>query len=171
MAEPPLGSQYQEILSRLDRIENGGRAPLIPLIDPTANVLAKVGDAVARLDDLRNNDRTWRDRLDSQTEKWRDKFDNLERSAAARALELEAGRLNALLAANTSNVALALEKQSAQAQAQDRRLAALEQNQYQSGGANIQRIEARGQTNVDRNLLISVVAIIGAIAAAVIYHH
>jgi hypothetical protein len=68
----------------------------------------------------------------------------------------EQRRLDALLAANTSNVALALEKQGAQAQAQDRRIAALEQNQYQSGGKDLQRDQNRSQGNFTLSQMIYV---------------
>jgi hypothetical protein len=163
-------SEFQEILTRLDRIENG-RPPVIPLIDPTANVIALTTEKERRQDDLRNTDRMWRDRLDAQTEKWRDKLDAERQRADANASKAEAGRLDALLLANTNNVALALAKQEAVTQEQARRLAVLEQNQYQAGGVNIQRTEQRGQSNVDRSLIVSIVLAAGAIAAAVIYHH
>jgi hypothetical protein len=59
------------------------------------------------------------------------------------AKDAESKRIDALLVANTNNVALALEKQGAQAQAQDKRIAALEQNQYQGVGEKGQRGESR----------------------------
>jgi hypothetical protein len=76
----------------------------------------------------------------------------------------EQRRLDALLAANTSNVALALEKQGAQAQAQDRRIAVLEQNQYQSGGKDLQRTEQRTQGNFNLSQWISVGGILLIVA-------
>ena len=157
-----------ELVGALQNIRNGNGHGIV---DPTVNVKSDIAASKERLDDLRVNDRMWRDRLDSQTEKWRDKLDAVESRANSTALVAEARRLDALLAANTSNVALALEKQGAQAQAQDRRIAVLEQNQYQSGGKDIQRTEARGQSNVDRSLIVSIILAAGAIAAAVIYHH
>ena len=126
------------------------------VIDPTANVLSLVAAADRRQDDLRNNDKTWRDRLDSQTQKWRDKLDAERQRADANASKAEAGRLDALLLANTNNVALALAKQEAVTQEQARRLAVLEQNQYQQGGATIQRTEARGQGNFNISQAITI---------------
>jgi hypothetical protein len=167
-------AQYTAIMAELTRLRGERPAnPLpIPLIDPTANVTAQLGGAVLRLDDLRINDRIWRDRLDNQTEKWRDKLDAERVRADALALKAEAGRLDALLLANTSNVALALGKQEGTTLAQDRRIATLEANQYQSGGANQQRTVERSQGNVDRSLLVSIVGIIvGAGAAYLALHH
>jgi len=59
----------------------------------------------------------------------------------------EQRRIDALLLQNTGNVALALGKQEAQALAQDKRIAVLEQNQYAAGGKDIQRTESRSQSN------------------------
>jgi hypothetical protein len=100
--------------------------------DPTKNVRSALKHAVKRIDDLRIQDLRFQERL----------YDDRARSEAA-AREAESRRIDALLKANTDNVALALEKQGAQAQAQDRRIAVLEQNQYQAGGKDIQRVESR----------------------------
>ncbi len=142
-----------------------------PIRDPTENVTDQLRAAVKRLDDLRKNDRMWRNRLDARTEKARVRLDMEREAGRTQAVRSEANRLDALLAANADNVALALSKQEAQALAQDKRIAVLEQNQYQAGGKDIQRVESRGQSNVDRSLIVSIVLAAGAIAAAVIYHH
>jgi hypothetical protein len=128
----------------------------VAVIDPTKNVSDQLAAAVERLDDIRDNDRKWRDRLDAQTEKWRDKLDAERQRADGLARKAEAGRLDALLLANTSNVALALGKAEGVAGEQSRRLAVLEANQYQSGGANTQRAETRTQVNWDRSLLVAI---------------
>ena len=133
--------------------------------DPTKNVSDQLDAAVKRQDDLRKNDRMWRDRLDAQTEKWRDKFDTERARADNLARAAEAGRLDALLGANTSNVALALGKQEAQAQAQDRRIAVLEQNQYQSGGRDIQRTEGRQSNQWVIGIIVAAAAIAGTFLA------
>jgi hypothetical protein len=55
MSEGKL-SEFQEIISRLEALKlvaAGDKAPVIPLIDPTANVLSLVAAAIARQDDLR----------------------------------------------------------------------------------------------------------------------
>jgi len=114
-----------------------------PIIDPTANVLALVKTAVERLDDLRTADKERVDDLLSQQQHYMDKLATERLRSEAEAKAAEARRIDALLAANTNNVALALEKQGAQAQAQDKRIAALEQNQYQGVGATGQRLEGR----------------------------
>ena len=125
----------------------GVRFELAKVIDPTANVLQALKTAVRRLDDLRINDRLWRDRTDKARESALRRYDKGRERAAYQAVKAEAQRLDALLAANAANVALALSKQEAQALAQDKRIAVLEQNQYQAGGKDIQRVESRSQSN------------------------
>lgn len=130
---------YQEILARLDAL----KAPIIPLIDPTANVLKLVEQAVLRLNDLRDAENRRLDDLWKLEHLWADKLAAERMRSDMEAKRAEAGRIDALLGANTNNVALALEKQGAQATAQDRRISVLEQNQYQTGGRDIQRDVAK----------------------------
>src|ERR1700674_403524 len=120
--------------------------PAIPLIDPTANVLSLVAAAIERQDDLRVAEFKRQDDLRNEEKHCRDQLDAERLRTDAEARRAESGRIDALLQANTNNVALALEKQGAQAMAQDKRIAALEQNQYQGVGATGQRTEGR-QTN------------------------
>lgn len=114
------------------------------VIDPTANVLEALRTAVKRLDDLREQERDFQERLYTE-----------RAQLAAEARDAESRRIDALLKANTDNVALALEKQGAQAQAQDRRIAVLEQNQYQAGGKDIQRVEQRQSSQFTLSQLVA----------------
>ena len=143
-------------------------------IDPTANVLALVAAEQKRQDDLRVAAAERQDDLRDLTTHWRDKVDELERghSREMQALEqttnlaraaAEQGRIDALLAANTNNVALALEKQGAQALAQDRRISVLEQNQYSGAGRELGTDKAASSRTVSQGQLLTVMLV--AIAA------
>jgi len=147
--------QYQEILERIKTLQQD-KAPVIPLIDPTANVLSLVAAETKRQDDLRAAEFKRQDDLRQQAEHYIEKLATERLRSEADAKRAEAGRIDALLAANTNNVALALEKQGAQAQAQDKRIAALEQNQYQGVGATGQRAEVRLQSNWSTGLIVAV---------------
>jgi hypothetical protein len=168
--------EFQEIILRLDTLkrvlDNGKeKAPdKIPLIDPTANVLALVKAETDRQDDLRAAESKHQDDLRIQAEKFRDKLDAERARADAEAKHAESGRLNALLDANTQNVALALEKQGAQATGQDKRIAALEQNQWNVGGATsvreIQRTEGRQSSQWMTGLtVLGVLSFLGLLVA------
>jgi hypothetical protein len=148
-----LDAKYQEILTKLDALQ---QRPLIPLIDPTENVkeLVKMKDQHYR--ELNERDQRRQDDLREQAERFNEKLYAERRIADSEAKRAEAGRIDALLVANTNNVALALEKQSAQAQAQDKRIAVLELNQYQGVGAAGQRVEGRQQNQWVIGILIVV---------------
>jgi hypothetical protein len=144
-------NSYDEIISRLRDIQvaadNFGNrqqpTPRIPLIDPTENVKELVDMERRHAKELAEMAKERQDDLREQSERFSDKLYAERRVADSEAKRAEAGRIDALLVANTNNVALALEKQGAQAQAQDKRIAALEQNQYQGVGATGQRSEGR----------------------------
>jgi hypothetical protein len=127
-------------------------ADKISPIDPTANVLSLVAAAMKRQDDLRE-----------QSEKFYEKLMVQRADFEREAKRAEASRIDALLAANTNNVALALEKQGTQAAAQDKRIAAVEQNQYQGVGATGQRSEGRQQYQW-------AIGLIGGLALAIVLH-
>jgi hypothetical protein len=137
-------SEYREILARLDALKE--RTPLIPLIDPTSNVKELVEMERRHHNEMADAARQRQDDLRSQSEHYNEKLAAERLRSEAEAKKAEAGRIDALLAANTNNVALALEKQGAQAQAQDKRIAALEQNQYQGVGGKLQQTEGRQQS-------------------------
>jgi hypothetical protein len=149
---PNLQGEFDEIISRLKSIQqsqDGGQntdkhipAP-IPLIDPTANVNELVKGEVKRLNDLRTADLEWEKVLRELGEKWSDKLQTERQRADGEARKAEAGRIDSLLAENKNNVAIALAKQELQASAQEKRIAVLEQNQYQGVGAGTQRTENR----------------------------
>ena len=103
-----------------------------PLTDPSLNVKELVELRAGYEEQLRQLDQHWQER-----------YERGQSIAANERIMAEAGRIDALLAANANNVALALSKQEAQALAQDKRIAVLEQNQYQAGGKDIQRVEQR----------------------------
>jgi hypothetical protein len=155
-------AEYREILARLDALRDGAKEKSpdkIPLIDPTANVLALVGAETKRQDDLRAAEAKRVSDLDSQAEKFHSKLEAQRQFFESEARKAEAGRIDSLLAADKANVALALAKQEAQAQAQDKRIAALEQNQYQGVGAGA----ARGEGRQHNQWLINVVLIVAGI--------
>jgi hypothetical protein len=130
MDKPPnTQSDFQEILARLEAMRLsvlGEKAPVIPLIDPTANVLSLVAAAIARQDDLRLAEFRRVDELRIKAEECQHEVEAV-RSQALKdlanaeskridALTLaESRRLDALLAAASNNVALASEKAGAQA--------------------------------------------------------
>jgi hypothetical protein len=150
MPESSNSKEYQEILNKLDVLTKP------PVIDPTANVLGLVGAAINRQDDLRAAELRRQDDMREQAEKYIEILASERQRSEMASKVAEAGRIDALLAANTNNVALALEKQGAQAQAQDKRIAALEQNQYQGVGASGQRVEGRQQNQWVIGIIIAV---------------
>jgi hypothetical protein len=158
-------TQDSDILARITALESAikSKAPVIPLIDPTANVLSLVAAAITRQDDIRTLETRRQDDLREQAERYIEQL-AMERQRAEMAAKVaEAGRIDALLEANTNNVALALEKQGAQAQAQDKRIAALEQNQYQGVGGKMQQTESREsnqwKTGIIMGLIVAAVEI------------
>ena len=161
MAPEKQDGEFQEIISRLKVIQqstgDNPKAPVIPLIDPTANVLALVAAETKRQDDLRNAEAKRVADLNFQADKFTDKLEEQRTFFETEAKKAEAGRIDSLLAADKANVALALAKQEAQAQAQDKRIAALEQNQYQGVGAGVKRGEDRQQSQWIIGLIIGLV--------------
>ncbi len=132
--------------------------------DPTSNVLDLVAAEGRRQDDLRIAEGRRQDDLAEIREKHGRELDLQRERAANAARSEEASRINQLLAASTSNVALALEKQSAQALAQDRRIAVLEQNQYQSGGRDLQRGQERQINQWTVGLIVGVAVVAAEVA-------
>ena len=124
-----------------------------PLTDPSLNVKELVELRAGYEAELRKQAERWQERLDVQRDQGAD-----ER------IKAEAGRIDALLVANANNVALALSKQEAQALAQDRRIAVLEQNQYQAGGKDIQRVEQRQGNQWTLGQLVAIAGIVVLIA-------
>jgi hypothetical protein len=167
MVEPSKDSAYAEIIARLRALQES-KPPDIPLIDPTANVLSLVAAAIARQDDLRTAEFQRQDDLRKQAEYFNKQLVQERQRAEADAKRAEAGRIDALLVANTNNVALALEKQGAQAQAQDKRIAALEQNQYQGVGGKLQQTEGR-QVNqwTMTTVLFGIIGLVGMVATII----
>jgi hypothetical protein len=111
--------------------------------DPSPNVLDLVAAAERRQDDLRIAEGQRQNDLAEMRERHSRELDAQREKAANSAKLQEASRIDALLQANTGNVALALGKTETQALAQDRRIAILEQNQYSGAGREIQRTEGR----------------------------
>jgi hypothetical protein len=163
MNDQTSNAAFKEILARLQEIKDaansGTRTPVIPLIDPTANVKELVEMERRHHQELAVAAQQRQDDLREQAERFNEKMYAERRQADSEAKRAEAGRIDALLVANTNNVALALEKQGAQAQAQDKRIAALEQNQYQGVGGKLQSTEGRQQ-----NQWVIYIAVIIAIA-------
>jgi len=123
------GSEFQEIIARLDALKqaaDGGKAPVIPLIDPTANVLSLVAAANLRQDDLRRTENKRIDDLMALETCLTDKIRKVEIKAATDLANAESKRIDALALAESRRidavqaeqknaVALAAEKTAAQA--------------------------------------------------------
>jgi hypothetical protein len=155
LSQSNQSNEYQDIIRRLSEIERAvgvnDKAPAkIPLIDPTANVLALVAAETKRQDDLR-----------TLAEKFQDKIDVERTRTDSDAKRAEADRIDALLAANKNDVALALAKQQAQAEAQDKRIAIVEQNQYQGVGGKEQRTESQHRSEWLIGLIVVIAGALG----------
>ena len=137
-------SEFQEIIRRLERIENGdhdvrGQGPQIPFRDPTENVLDALAKDESHRKEIRDIDEAHRQEIRALQARYND-----ELTKVTDKLELkEKDRLDAINQANTSNTALALSKQETITLAQDRRIATLEQNQYRGGGQQEQEATNR----------------------------
>lgn len=106
-------SEYREILLRLAQLRAVEARP--QPIDPTANVLSLVAAAIERQDDLRRVENRRLDDLRSQERYFNERLSVAESNRINSQALAESRRIDALLAAATNNVALAAEKQSAQA--------------------------------------------------------
>jgi hypothetical protein len=176
MAEQGSESKFQQILDQLKDIKivvsgnTQDKAPeKIPLIDPTANVLALVKAETQRQDDLRSAEFKRLDDLRVQAEKFNDKLDTERRRTESDAKKAEADRIDALLSANKNDVALALSKQQAQAEAQDKRIAIVEQNQYQGAGRQGQQTENRQHSQWLIGVAITMALGLGALLVKVLF--
>jgi hypothetical protein len=129
--EQSVRNSFQDIIARLEALKlaatAGDKTPVIPLIDPTANVLSLVAAAIARQDDLRNAEFKRIDDLLKLRAECAHELTEVHLKAqqdlmAAESKRIDAitlaesRRIDALLAAATNNVALASEKAGAQAQ-------------------------------------------------------
>jgi len=154
-----LATNYQEILARLRALQDasGPRPPVIPLIDPTANVLSLVAAAITRQDDLRRAEAKRVDDMRIQEQEQqivvaelREKLSNAELKRIDALNLAEARRLDAVNAETKAAVTLASERAATTAatlaatlaatttQSNDR-MARIEQQLYQTGGRDIQR--------------------------------
>ena len=124
-------------------------------------MLALVAAETKRQDDLKAAESKRVDDIRKIIDKYQDKIYDERRKADSEAKAAEAGRIDALLVANKNDVALALSKQQAQAEAQDKRIAILEQNQYTGVGRQGQALESRQRSEWITGLVI------GGIVAAV----
>jgi hypothetical protein len=123
--------------------------------DPSANVIRLVELGAQRQDDLRAAADRRQDDLRDLTTTWRDKFAALQVTHQHELAANEQGRIDALLEANTNNVALALSKQGDQALAQDKRIATLEQNQYSGAGGTAAVDKAQAKTTISQGQLLT----------------
>jgi hypothetical protein len=156
-ASAGTGGKYDEILSRLDDLlKKANGLTATPITDPSVNVKEIVTIQGRHQDEMRLMSEKRQDDLREQTERYNDQLQAERHRADSEARRAEAGRIDSLLGANTNNVALALNKQEILALAQDKRIAALEQNQYQGVGAAGQRTEGRQQSQWVIGLIIGV---------------
>ena len=126
-----------------------------PVIDPTKNVLTLVKKGLNTEKALRRAGDKEQARLTSLERRHRKELAKVENGARIARELAESRRINALLADKDANVALALGKQEAQALAQDKRIAVLEQNQYSGAGGTAAVDKAQGRSAVTVNQLIA----------------
>jgi hypothetical protein len=170
MADERLStSEFQQIMARLDVILKRAEPPVIPLIDPTANVLSLVSAAITRQDDLRAVEIVQVKELRELTTSFQEKLDTYRRQTESDAKKAEADRIDALLAANKNDVALALAKQQSQAEAQDKRIAIVEQNQYQGAGRQGQQTENKAHSQWVIGLIATLALGFGALLVKVLF--
>jgi hypothetical protein len=221
MADTPLNTP-QTVNTKVDEILSivrSQKAPEpIPLIDPTANVLKLVEQAMLRQDDLRraessriNDLMELQDKCTHEISDVRLKAQEALASAESRRIDAlsiaESRRIDALFAASASAVALdrtrtemtasalaervdtsakalaasviasaeALSKQVAtQSQVFDQRLTRLEQQGYETGGRDVQRVESRAATQWSIGTAIAALSGFMAFVSIVVYalvHH
>jgi hypothetical protein len=189
-----MGTPSDEILQRVkaiqDALGDSGRPPVIPLIDPTANVTALVLAEAKRQDQLREiNDkhnveiRSIEQHCATELDALREKLADAQLQRIDALALAEKTRIDAKISQGEQNVALTAERTTAQAAALATAMTAsaealrlssaqqndvttkairiLEQNQYQSGGRDVQRQETRLSTSA---LLPWIVAVGGVIA-------
>jgi hypothetical protein len=124
-----------------------------PFFDPTQNVLNLVAAETKRQDDLRAAEGRRLDELRAQAERYQNDLRDQVEKYQGKLDRAEANRIDALLAANTNSVALALARQELQTQAQDKRVAALE--------------IARGEQMGKAAAYASIAAFLGVVAAII----
>jgi 23S rRNA pseudoU1915 N3-methylase RlmH len=187
----------QDILDRVKLIQEangGGKAPAIPLIDPTANVTALVLSVEKRLDDARSSDaahnaeiRRLEQHCATEVSELREKLAEAQLQRIDALALAEKTRIDAKISQGEQNVALTAERTTAQAaalatavsaSAEALRLAAqqqndvttkairiLEQNQYQSGGRDEQRTQGRATAGQTLYIVFGAGGFIIALAA------
>jgi hypothetical protein len=174
-------TEFQEIISRLRELQedsdgrgnkSNDKTPVIPLIDPTANVISLMAASNLRQDDLRNAEKEFQEKIrviKQECDKEKDQLKEQLRIAESSRIDAvnlaERNRIDANVAQGKADVALASEKAAATAitlagsvvasakalsdtvanttTIQDKRLTALEQNQYQGTGGTMQRAAGR----------------------------
>lgn len=178
------GDMLREILSLLRT--GAVHPPVIPLIDPTANVKEALAGAVKRVDDIRDRDndharelRNLEERCGKEVSDLKEKLAQAETRRIDASNLAESRRVDAVLAEQKAAVALASEKSAAQATALDARASAsaealragaasanaaldmritrLEQSQYQIGGRDQQRDTQGAQANATKALWIGLI--------------
>jgi hypothetical protein len=106
-AARPLNGEYREILARLGALQDAAgrdKAPEIPLIDPTANVLSLVGAAMLRQDDLRKAESKRINDLRKAAGKHSREVDTLREKAQRDLAAAESRRLDALSLAESRRI-------------------------------------------------------------------
>jgi 23S rRNA pseudoU1915 N3-methylase RlmH len=187
----------EEMISRLKAIQEtiGGstRAPVIPLIDPTANVIELFKAGEKRADDLREIGNKLRDaefkRIDNlremeskcaaEVDALREKLVGAESRRIdavnlAESRRLDAGALEqkaavTLAARDSTTTAQTLATQLTQLrESLEKRLQLLEQNQYLGGGAAAQRVESRGTSQWTIALIVTAVLGVGGFIIGIV---
>ncbi len=170
-------SEYQEILRRLERIEDNEKPePLpIPLIDPTANVLKLVEQANVRQDDLRTAAKQRRDDLDTLERYYQRELRDAESKRIDAERKQEQNRVDSVIAALqstittlTTQIVATATTLATQAKEQNETTTAairlLEQKSYERTGIEVQRGEGRQVNQWAVGLVVGVVVVAAEVA-------
>jgi hypothetical protein len=180
-----VATTVREILDLVKNGKNGGVTTQAPLadIDPTKNVLDKVSDVEKRLNDLRNNDKEWGEKLRLSDLAWQGKLDAQKQRSDTLQFTAEQSRTDALRAGDAAAVATALVQVSTataalatatatQNDTTNKAIVALQLIASSSGGTlsgrELQQAQTRAQSNWSVSQWISIAGI--AVLAVIDLH-
>lgn len=136
-----------------------------PVVDPTENVLQLVAASMKRQDDLREMESKHRDAMAALEREHRTEVRELETKYRDAQLAAEARRLDALRAADKSDIALASARAEATAAALADRVATAATTLATDAGSKTQRTDDRGQNQWIVGLVLGLpAAILGVVA-------
>lgn len=130
-----------------------------PPVDPTANVLALVASAMLRQDDLREAESKRRDDISILEREHRKEIQGLESKYRDAQNVAEARRLDALLAAQNTAVAIAATRAEGTASALAERVDTAAKTLAAEAGSKEQRIDNRGQNQWTFERILTLMAL------------